>query len=84
MDTLHLISNESTGVILHLHLFNVNEIHNCTLCSQRYYFNLCQTINGGQPGCAAEAAVCRRRAGGKTETLGRVHSQTMELIGKSF
>ncbi|KAI2652218.1 Cation-independent mannose-6-phosphate receptor [Labeo rohita] len=45
-----------------------------------YYFNLCQAIHGGQPGCAAEAAVCRRRAGGKTETLGRVHTQTMELI----
>ncbi|KTG06542.1 hypothetical protein cypCar_00005040 [Cyprinus carpio] len=45
-----------------------------------YYFNLCQAIHGGQPGCAAEAAVCRRRASGKTETLGRVHTQTMELI----
>uniref|UniRef100_A0A8C1XSQ9 Insulin-like growth factor 2 receptor n=1 Tax=Cyprinus carpio TaxID=7962 RepID=A0A8C1XSQ9_CYPCA len=45
-----------------------------------YYFNLCQAIHGGQPGCAAEAAVCRRRAGGKTETLGRVHTQTMEFI----
>lgn len=45
-----------------------------------YYFNLCQAIHGGQPGCAAEAAVCRRLAGGKTETLGRVHTQTMELI----
>ncbi|XP_016329709.1 cation-independent mannose-6-phosphate receptor-like [Sinocyclocheilus anshuiensis] len=45
-----------------------------------YYFNLCQAIHGGQPGCAAEAAVCRRRAGGKTETLGRVHTQAMEFI----
>ncbi|KTF71606.1 hypothetical protein cypCar_00044985 [Cyprinus carpio] len=45
-----------------------------------YYFNLCQAIHGGQPGCAAEAAVCRRRASGKTETLGRVHTQTMEFI----
>uniref|UniRef100_A0A673MU85 Cation-independent mannose-6-phosphate receptor-like n=1 Tax=Sinocyclocheilus rhinocerous TaxID=307959 RepID=A0A673MU85_9TELE len=45
-----------------------------------YYFNLCQAIHGGQPGCAAEAAVCRRRVGGKTETLGRVHTQTMEFI----
>ncbi|XP_056125524.1 cation-independent mannose-6-phosphate receptor [Rhinichthys klamathensis goyatoka] len=45
-----------------------------------YYFNLCQAIHGGLPGCAAEAAVCRRRANGKTETLGRVHTQTMELI----
>uniref|UniRef100_A0A672PLU1 Cation-independent mannose-6-phosphate receptor-like n=1 Tax=Sinocyclocheilus grahami TaxID=75366 RepID=A0A672PLU1_SINGR len=45
-----------------------------------YYFNLCQAIHGGQPGCAADAAVCRRRASGKTETLGRVHTQTMELI----
>lgn len=45
-----------------------------------YYFNLCQAIHGGQPGCAAEAAVCRRRANGKTETLGRVHTQTMELM----
>ncbi|XP_052442128.1 cation-independent mannose-6-phosphate receptor [Carassius gibelio] len=44
-----------------------------------YYFNLCQAIHGGQPGCAAEAAVCRRRSGGKTETLGRVHTQTMEF-----
>ncbi|XP_051500970.1 cation-independent mannose-6-phosphate receptor-like [Myxocyprinus asiaticus] len=45
-----------------------------------YFFNLCQAIHGGLTSCPEEAAVCRRHASGKTETLGRVHTQTMELI----
>lgn len=45
-----------------------------------WYFNLCQSIHGGLTGCPEDAAVCRKRSNGKTETLGRVYTQTMEAI----
>uniref|UniRef100_A0A3Q4GTY1 Insulin-like growth factor 2 receptor n=1 Tax=Neolamprologus brichardi TaxID=32507 RepID=A0A3Q4GTY1_NEOBR len=49
-----------------------------------YFINLCQGIRGGLPGCPEDAAVCRRTAAGKTETLGRVYTQKMESSGKIF
>lgn len=47
-----------------------------------YYINLCQEIHGGLTGCPDGAAVCRRRSSGKTETLGRVFTQSMRLTGQ--
>ncbi|KAB5540056.1 hypothetical protein PHYPO_G00096970 [Pangasianodon hypophthalmus] len=47
--------------------------------SDAYYMNLCQEIHGGLTDCPEGAAVCRRRSRGKTETLGRVFTQTMGL-----
>uniref|UniRef100_A0A8B9KQH5 Insulin-like growth factor 2 receptor n=1 Tax=Astyanax mexicanus TaxID=7994 RepID=A0A8B9KQH5_ASTMX len=45
-----------------------------------YYMNLCQGVHGGLMDCPEGAAVCRRRANGKTENLGLVHTQTMVAI----
>ncbi|XP_017311659.1 cation-independent mannose-6-phosphate receptor isoform X1 [Ictalurus punctatus] len=47
--------------------------------SDAYYMNLCQEIHGGLTDCPEGAAVCRRRSSGKTETLGRVFTQSMGL-----
>lgn len=44
--------------------------------------NLCQEIHGGLTDCPEGAAVCRRRSSGKTETLGRVFTQSMGLTGQ--
>ncbi|KAF5900285.1 cation-independent mannose-6-phosphate receptor-like, partial [Clarias magur] len=44
-----------------------------------YYMNLCQEIHGGLNNCPEGSAVCRRRSGGKTDTLGLVFTQTMGL-----
>ncbi|XP_072542274.1 cation-independent mannose-6-phosphate receptor [Salminus brasiliensis] len=48
--------------------------------SDAYYMNLCQGVHGGLMDCPEGAAVCRKRASGKTETLGRVYTQSMELV----
>ncbi|KAL7888463.1 hypothetical protein AOLI_G00034370 [Acnodon oligacanthus] len=45
-----------------------------------YYMNLCQGIHGGLTDCPDGATVCRRRANGKTEALGRVYTQTMGSV----
>ncbi|XP_060907562.1 cation-independent mannose-6-phosphate receptor [Labrus mixtus] len=42
-----------------------------------YYFNLCQGIHGGLPGCPEGASVCRHSAAGQTQALGRVYTQAM-------
>ncbi|XP_056620153.1 cation-independent mannose-6-phosphate receptor isoform X2 [Triplophysa dalaica] len=47
---------------------------------ESWYFNLCQSINGGLASCPEDASVCRKLHNGKTETLGRVYTQTMETI----
>ncbi|XP_060722164.1 cation-independent mannose-6-phosphate receptor [Tachysurus vachellii] len=52
--------------------------------SDAYYMNLCQEIHGGLIGCPEGAAVCRRRSGGKTETLGRVITQSMGLTDEKI
>ncbi|XP_031437958.2 cation-independent mannose-6-phosphate receptor, partial [Clupea harengus] len=43
----------------------------------QYYMNLCQSIHGGLTDCPEGATVCRRSKG-KTQTLGLVHTQTLE------
>ncbi|KAI4887672.1 hypothetical protein NFI96_014869 [Prochilodus magdalenae] len=48
--------------------------------SDAYYMNLCQGIHGGLTNCPDGAAVCRKRASGKTEALGRVYTQTMGSV----
>lgn len=45
-----------------------------------YFINLCQGIHGGLPGCPEGAAVCRRLASGKTQTLGQVYTQKMSYM----
>ncbi|KAI5090811.1 cation-independent mannose-6-phosphate receptor precursor [Silurus meridionalis] len=47
--------------------------------SDSFYLNLCQEIHGGLTDCPDGASVCRRRSGGKTETLGRVFTQNMGI-----
>ncbi|XP_064196429.1 cation-independent mannose-6-phosphate receptor [Anguilla rostrata] len=42
-----------------------------------YFLNLCQGIHGGLTDCPEDATVCRRKRGGPTRALGRVHTQTM-------
>ncbi|XP_061097950.1 cation-independent mannose-6-phosphate receptor [Conger conger] len=42
-----------------------------------YFMNLCQGIQGGPRNCPEDASVCRQKQGGPTQTLGRVHTQTM-------
>ncbi|XP_037100637.1 cation-independent mannose-6-phosphate receptor [Syngnathus acus] len=42
-----------------------------------YFFNLCQGIHKGPPGCDEGATVCRHSADGSTQTLGRVYTQKM-------
>ncbi|XP_061785459.1 cation-independent mannose-6-phosphate receptor [Nerophis lumbriciformis] len=50
-----------------------------------YYINLCQGIHGGLTDCPEDATVCRRTAAGRTQMLGRVHTQTMSYIdGKIY
>lgn len=44
--------------------------------------NLCQEIHGGLTDCPDGAAVCRKRSSGKTETLGRVFTQSMGFAGQ--
>ncbi|KAG5277427.1 hypothetical protein AALO_G00117480 [Alosa alosa] len=43
----------------------------------RYYINLCQSIHGGLTDCPEGATVCRKNKG-QTQTLGLVHTQTLE------
>ncbi|XP_049613817.1 cation-independent mannose-6-phosphate receptor isoform X2 [Syngnathus scovelli] len=46
-----------------------------------YFFNLCQGIHKGPPGCDEDATVCRHSADGTTQTLGRVYTQKMSYKG---
>ncbi|KAK2855938.1 hypothetical protein Q5P01_004673 [Channa striata] len=48
-----------------------------------YFINLCQGIHGGLPDCPEGATVCRRTAAGRTQTLGRVYTQTMSHEGET-
>ncbi|KAJ8270708.1 hypothetical protein GJAV_G00118320 [Gymnothorax javanicus] len=47
--------------------------------SDSYFLNLCQGIHGGLTNCPEDATVCRRKQSGLTQTLGRVHTQTMDF-----
>ncbi|XP_041951218.1 cation-independent mannose-6-phosphate receptor-like isoform X1 [Alosa sapidissima] len=45
--------------------------------TDQYYINLCQSVHGGLTDCPEGATVCRKNKG-QTQTLGLVHTQTLE------
>ncbi|XP_078412852.1 cation-independent mannose-6-phosphate receptor [Cetorhinus maximus] len=44
-----------------------------------YYMNLCQGVREGPTGCPAYASMCRKNTNGKTQVLGLVHTQKMDI-----
>ncbi|XP_059504404.1 cation-independent mannose-6-phosphate receptor isoform X2 [Stegostoma tigrinum] len=46
-----------------------------------YYMNLCQGVREGPTGCPSYASMCRRNKNGKTDILGLVHTQKIDIRG---
>ncbi|XP_060687644.1 cation-independent mannose-6-phosphate receptor isoform X3 [Hemiscyllium ocellatum] len=49
-----------------------------------YYMNLCQGVHEGPTGCPSYASVCRRNKNGKTQILGLVHTQKIDVQGANL
>ncbi|KAG9484081.1 hypothetical protein GDO78_009795 [Eleutherodactylus coqui] len=49
----------------------------------RYYLNLCQSVNKGPSSCSETASVCRESKG-EVQVLGQVHTQTVTLQDKAI
>ncbi|XP_066452075.1 cation-independent mannose-6-phosphate receptor [Eleutherodactylus coqui] len=49
----------------------------------RYYLNLCQSVNKGPSSCSETASVCRESKG-QFQVLGQVHTQTVTLQDKAI
>ncbi|XP_067900725.1 cation-independent mannose-6-phosphate receptor [Heterodontus francisci] len=47
-----------------------------------YYMNLCQGVHEGPTGCPAYASMCRKSKNGKTQVLGLVHTQKIDVQDK--